>query len=166
MNKIVFFSDWKKMYQHPTPKVHPFVEVPFLDKGSYDDADAFVQINMQHTHHVKEPFREPFYNYIKQSGKPSIVFETAVLRENCAEHFKDKYYRFKSKNKKINAKEVIRYCIFLSDWKPGHYFEYNDKPIQPWKKGDILVLEKDVYHRSANAGTTFKYSAQITGVLK
>jgi hypothetical protein len=94
MNKIVFFSDWKKMYQHPNPQVHPFVEVPFSDVESHRDADAYVQINIQHTHHVKEPFREPFYNYIKQSGKPSIVFETAVLRENCSEHFKDKYYRF------------------------------------------------------------------------
>ena len=79
---------------------------------------------------------------------------------------RDKHYRFKSKNKKTNAKKIIRYCVFLSDWKPGHYFEYDDKPIQPWKKGDILVLEKDVYHRSANAGTTFKYTAQITGGLK
>ena len=79
---------------------------------------------------------------------------------------RDKHYRFKSKNKKINSNKIVRYCVFLSEWKPGHYFEYNDKPIKPWSRGQILVLEKDIYHRSANAGTQFKYTAQITGVLK
>lgn len=78
---------------------------------------------------------------------------------------KDKHYKFKSKNKKCNYKKILRYCIFLEDWKPGHYFEYDDKPVQPWKKGDILVLEQGVYHRSVNAGTLPKYTAQITGLL-
>lgn len=79
---------------------------------------------------------------------------------------KDTYYKFKLKNKEIDSKKIVRYCIFLHDWQPGHYFEYDDKPITIWSKGDILVLEKDVYHRSANAGTQFKYTAQITGILK
>lgn len=79
---------------------------------------------------------------------------------------RDKHYKFRSKNKKINYNKVVRYCIFLEDWKPGQYFEYDDKPIAIWSKGDILVLSKDVYHRSVNAGTQFKYTAQITGILK
>ena len=79
---------------------------------------------------------------------------------------RDKHYRFRSRNKKIDFKKIIRYCIFLEDWKPGQYFEYDDKPIAIWSKGDVLVLRKDVYHRSANAGTHFKYTAQITGILK
>ena len=79
---------------------------------------------------------------------------------------RDKHYRFKSKNKKSNAKKIIRYCIFLQDWKPGQYFEYNDKPVAPWSKGDIIVLKQGVYHRSVNAGKEFKYTAQITGILK
>ena len=53
-----------------------------------------MQINIQHSKHVKEPFREPFYNYISQSRKPSIVFESAVFRQNVSNNFKDKYFRF------------------------------------------------------------------------
>lgn len=94
MKKIVFFSDWKKMYRHPTPKCEPFIEMPFGDHRSHADADAYVQINIQHSKHIKEPFREPFYNYIKASRKPSIVFESAVFRQNVSSNFKDKYFRF------------------------------------------------------------------------
>jgi quercetin dioxygenase-like cupin family protein len=79
---------------------------------------------------------------------------------------KDKHYKYKSKNKNFDKKKISRYCIFLEDWKPGHYLEYDDKPIDPWKKGDIIVIEQGVYHRSVNAGTTPKYTAQITGLLK
>ena len=77
----------------------------------------------------------------------------------------DKHYKFKSKNKKCNPKKILRYCIFLEDWKPGHYFEYDDKPIAPWSAGDVVVLEQGIYHRSVNAGTHPKYTAQITGLL-
>jgi len=78
----------------------------------------------------------------------------------------DKHYRFKSKNKILPHQKITRYCVFLEDWKPGNYFEYDDKPISPWTRGDIVVLDKGVYHRSVNAGTQFKYTAQITGILK
>lgn len=94
MKKIVFFSDWKRMYKHPTPQCGPFVEVPFGDRKQHQDADAYVQINIHHPYHVKEPFREPFYSYIAGSKKPSIVFESAVFRQNVLPGFKDKYFRF------------------------------------------------------------------------
>ena len=94
MKKIVFFSDWKKMYRHPMPQCEPFIEIPFGDRKSHSDADAYVQINIQHSKHIKEPFREPFYNFIKTSGKPSIVFESAVFRQNVNDEFKSKYFRF------------------------------------------------------------------------
>ena len=94
MKKIVFFSDWKKMYKHPTPQCEPFIEVPFSERESHKDADAYVQINIQHPRHVKEPFREPFYNYITDTRKPKIVFESAVFRQNVNDNFYEKYFRF------------------------------------------------------------------------
>ncbi len=94
MKKIIFFSDWKQMYKHPVPRCEPFIEVPFSERRQHTDADAYVQINIQHSKHIKEPFREPFYNYISQSRKPSIVFESAVFRQNVSNNFKDKYFRF------------------------------------------------------------------------
>ena len=64
-----------------------------------------------------------------------------------------------------NNKDIVRYCIFLEDWKPGHYFEMDEKSIVGWSAGDITVLRPGIYHRSSNSGTQFKYTAQITGLL-
>lgn len=94
MKKIVFFSDWKHRYRHPTPQCAPFVEVPFADRKQHEDADAYVQINIKHPFHVKEPFREPFYDYIDSTNKPRIVFESAVFRQNVSDDPNKKYYRF------------------------------------------------------------------------
>ena len=85
---------------------------------------------------------------------------------NFIPNHKDKYFMFKKKFNVTIKEEIVRYCIFLEDWQPGHYFEINYKPFLYWKKGDICVLKKGIYHRSANAGDTNKYTAQITGVLK
>lgn len=78
----------------------------------------------------------------------------------------DKYYMFKKKFNISDNEDIVRYCIFLEDWMPGQYFEVNDVPFLNWKKGDICILKQGIYHRSANAGDTNKYTAQITGVLK
>lgn len=94
MNKIAWFSEWKRMYRHPFPTFHPFKEVSFYNKEEWEDADALMQINLRHPYHIKEPFREPFYLAIEKSGKPSIVFETAVFRKNVSPVFNKQYYRF------------------------------------------------------------------------
>lgn len=78
---------------------------------------------------------------------------------------KDKYYMFKKKHNLESNKDIVRYCIFLEDWKPGHYFEINGKPFVEWSAGDIAVLRPEIYHRSVNAGTELKYTVQITGIL-
>lgn len=78
---------------------------------------------------------------------------------------KDKYYLFQQKYNLDDNSQIVRYCVFLEDRKPGHYFEVNGKPLIDWKAGDVAVLRPGIYHRSANAGTEFKYTAQITGLL-
>jgi len=149
MNKIVFFSDWKRMYKHPTPQCEPFVEVPFSERHNHMDADAYVQINIRHTNHIKEPFREPFYDFIEQSGKPSIVFESQVFRQNLVDDFYKNHYRFS-------------WNSFL--WNESNFGPMGNPPdrwlklkkerniqIRPWKnkRGDyILVILQHVIDTS------------------
>ena len=94
MKKIVWFTDWKKMYKHPFPEFKPFVGIPFKQAVEENDADAHVQINLRHPYHIKEPFREPFYKFIEQSGKPRLVLETAVFRQDSLVNNKERYKRF------------------------------------------------------------------------
>ena len=149
MNKIVFFSDWKRMYKHPTPQCEPFVEVPFGDRKQHEDADAFVQINIQHSRHVKEPFREPFYNYIAQSRKPSIVFESAVFRQNVNDNFYEKYFRFSWNSFLWNEGNFGPMGNGPDRW--NRIQKEHDIEIKPWrdKQGEyVLVLLQHVIDTS------------------
>ena len=75
----------------------------------------------------------------------------------------DTYYKFKEKHG-IKSEQVVRYNIFLDNWQPGHYMEANEKPIVNWKAGDYVRLNSDIWHRTANVGTHWKYTCQVTGV--
>jgi hypothetical protein len=140
MKKIVFFSDWKRMYKHPTPQCEPFVEVPFGDRQAHRNADAYVQINIQHPKHVKEPFREPFYNFIASSRKPFIVFESAVFRQNVSNNFKDKYFRFAWNSFLWNEAEFGPMGNGPDRWQ--RIQQEQDIEIRPWreKRGEYILV--------------------------
>ena len=67
--------------------------------------------------------------------------------------------------KKFNCKQedVYKILVFLEDWKSGHYFEYEGKPIVNWKAGDWAMWIGDTRHFAANIGTEYRYTLQITG---
>jgi hypothetical protein len=75
----------------------------------------------------------------------------------------DTFYRFASQNN-VDPYECVRVNVFLEDWRSGHYFEINEKPIVPWQKGDAVTIFRDEPHLSGNMGMADKYTMQITGV--
>jgi hypothetical protein len=64
-------------------------------------------------------------------------------------------------NKEQN--EVYRAILFLEDWKPGHYFEYNKISFNNWNKGDYVMYSYDIEHAASNIGIQPRYTLQITG---
>lgn len=60
---------------------------------------------------------------------------------------------------------VYRAIMFLEDWKPGHYFEYDKNPFTGWKKGDYIMYSHDIEHAASNIGIEPRYTLQITGTL-
>lgn len=96
MKKILCFKEWRRSYSHPFPDFQPFTTAPYDKRDSHTDADAYVQVNIQHPYVVKQHTREKYYNYIKSTGKPSIVFESAVFRQGVSSQSAPttKYYRF------------------------------------------------------------------------
>ena len=63
----------------------------------------------------------------------------------------------------IRPDQIWRAVVFLEDWKSGHYFEINSKPITQWSAGDYVVWNNDVPHMAANVGVEPRYTLQITG---
>ena len=106
--------------------------------------------------------------YVNKTARENfVVFSTSMLKQNPGMFFPehtDTHYKFKQKHKVTG--DIIRWCIFLQDWQPGHYFDMNQQPIVNWKKGDYVELKEGDLHRGSNSGNVPKYTAQITGILK
>lgn len=64
------------------------------------------------------------------------------------------------------AEHMIRRAIvFLEDWQPGHYAEYDNMPLVEWRAGTVIEWAFDTPHMAANLGPTPRYTLQITGHL-
>ena len=60
---------------------------------------------------------------------------------------------------------VHRYMIQLTDWEPGHYWNYGNYTHQGWHAGDVTTFDwQNVPHATANAGHNPRVTLQITGV--
>jgi hypothetical protein len=66
----------------------------------------------------------------------------------------------------VERELVYRAIVFLEDWKPGHYFEYDSRGIVNWKQGDYVIYSTDTPHAESNIGTSPRYTLQVTGILK
>jgi hypothetical protein len=75
-------------------------------------------------------------------------------------------YRGKKNIPDEDAENIIRYLVFLEDWKIGHFLQFGDSVCCYWKKGDCITWEYGLRHLSTNAGTEPKFAMQITGVKK
>jgi hypothetical protein len=64
---------------HPLPNLPNFKIVSWKDKEALKSADIFIQANIAENKHKKLRHK---YEYIRRSGKPWIVAESAVFRKN------------------------------------------------------------------------------------
>jgi hypothetical protein len=107
--------------------------------------------------------------YVKEFAEKSFTkYVISVIKQMPGMSIplhKDSYYFFKTKHQLEQDEKVLRVNVFLDDWRPGHYFEAEGKPYVNWKRGEYVVLDREVEHRSGNMGDVPKYTAQVTGVF-
>ena len=58
---------------------------------------------------------------------------------------------------------IRRAIVFLEDWQPGHYAEYEGQAFVNWRAGAVVEWSYDAPHMAANLGPTPRYTLQITG---
>ena len=64
-----------------------------------------------------------------------------------------------------SPKEVVRIMIQLSDWQPGHFWEFGNYHWRGWRAGDVVTFDwRNVPHCTANAGHLPRVTLQLTGV--
>lgn len=61
---------------------------------------------------------------------------------------------------------VIRFIVFLEDWKTGHMLQAGNSVITHWCAGDAITWRPDRWHLSANCGIENKWTVNVTGVLQ
>ena len=93
-------------------------------------------------------------------GYTFYKMETLDIMPPHFDHF-DTYSRIFN----INKDKVFRAIVFLEDWKPGHYFEYNKIGNTTWSKGEYVMYSHDIEHAASNIGIEPRYTLQITGTI-
>jgi hypothetical protein len=61
---------------------------------------------------------------------------------------------------------VVRFIVFVQDWKMGHVLQIGDSILSHWKAGDVVIWHPKKWHVSANIGNADKWTMNITGILK
>lgn len=75
---------------------------------------------------------------------------------------KDKLARYN----RDDPSKVLRVVVMLTDWVPGHFYQYNDSIYRDWKFGDIHTFDwQTEYHCTANASLQPRVSLVTTGVV-
>ena len=61
--------------------------------------------------------------------------------------------------------QIMRIMVQLSDWQPGHFWEFGNYHYRGWRAGDVITFDwANVPHSTANAGHLPRVTLQITGV--
>lgn len=95
-----------------------------------------------------------------------IVTPTLQTPGNILPIHIDRFLFIKKKYHVSKSKSVVRFLLFLEDWKDGHFLQVRKTIITKWKKGDIILWYPTHKHLSANVGTQDKWTCNITAILK
>lgn len=82
-----------------------------------------------------------------------------VLPSHC-----DSYDKFRKIHNIQDPNCIRRAIVFLEDWKSGHYFEIDGRPIIPWRRGDWVCWHYNTPHFAGNIGVEPRYTLQLTGI--
>jgi hypothetical protein len=78
----------------------------------------------------------------------------------------DRYINYQKIYSITDPSLIMRGIVFLEDWKSGHYFEINHRPLLEWKAGNWVCWNFDTPHYAGNFGCESRYTVQITGNIK
>jgi hypothetical protein len=145
---------------------------PSIKKNTPDEErwirEGYVNITLNGAvYNMTQPMPEyanGFYNIFPWDSMGLSFFRMNTL-EMLPLH-KDHYTSYKEKFDIKDPSGIWRAVVFLEDWKSGHYFEVDGKPIVDWCYGDYVAWNNDVPHFAGNFGLEPRYTMQITGIQK
>lgn len=140
--------------------------LPHKDQAMVEEwqAQGYKNLNLNGgIHHLNDSdYAQPFFQQF-----PWINQGASLFRMNTGDitpNHKDHYITYKKVFAIEDDSTIWRAIIFMEDWKSGHYFEIDGKPVVNWKQGDYVAWNYDVRHMAFNMGIEPRYTMQITGI--
>lgn len=100
-----------------------------------------------------------------------VITVSAILQPpgNVITLHRDMFYQINKKYPE-DTRTKVRANIYMEDWKPGHFINYQDSNHEwqtstHWSQGEGFIWDSNHLHLSANAGLDPKYTMQISGFL-
>jgi hypothetical protein len=113
---------------------------------------------------VREALRQALDEELARDGSTFIIGEEVAKYQGAYKITGDLYLKYIDLFDLKGQEHTIRRAIvFLEDWQPGHYAEYQDVAFVNWRAGATIEWTYDTPHMAANLGLTPRYTLQITG---
>lgn len=163
--KIHLHPFWDEEYQHLEYIQEPFNDAESIAKWTlqgYSDRFTGFMCDMRSpqpswNQRIIDIFSSKGW---KDIGTSYYRMDTGTVLPNHSDLYTKYVQLFDLKGKEHT---IYRAVLFLEDWQPGHYAEYNCSPFVDWRAGDCAIWQYDVPHAAANLGLTPRYTLQITG---
>jgi hypothetical protein len=107
-------------------------------------------------------YAQRFFQQFPWTNQGAALFK--MHTGDITPNHKDHYITYKKVFNITNPSNIWRAIVFMEDWKSGHYFEIDGKPLVQWKRGDYAIWNYDVPHMAFNMGIEPRYTIQITGI--
>ena len=156
---------WDAEYQHLD-----YVREAFNDQASVDTwrQQGYTGPFTGHMCDMRSPqpqWNQQFINLYQQMGWRDIGtryyrMDTGTVLPTHQDLYKRYIDIF---NLQGQEQSIRRAIVFLEDWAPGHYAEYNNRPFTSWSAGWTIEWQYDAPHMAANLGLVPRYTLQITG---
>jgi len=101
-----------------------------------------------------------------------VITVSSILQPpgNVITLHRDTFFQIQKKYPE-DKRTKIRANLYLEDWVPGHFINYQDEDKQwqtstHWSAGEGFIWDSNHLHLSANAGLVPKYTLQISGFME
>jgi len=158
---------WDDEYKHLNYRKEIFNDKYFIEKWQKDGYDNSIEKfsgQMSNFYDRQPKWNDKIIDWatnemkLKDVGCCYYKMETNDLIPNHSDAYNVYTEKFN-----CSTEDVHKILIFLEDWRSGHYFELEDKPIVDWKSGDYYQWKGSTKHFAANIGIEPRYTLQITG---
>ena len=92
-----------------------------------------------------------------------IITVNCVKPGRCIPPHTDKCFRLYNNQTDTENLIPVRINIFLQDHTIGHFLQVGNTIYSDYKKGDFIIIKKDVVHTISNTSNHNRYTMQITG---